>query len=92
MAEMDGYERFRRVNLISLHPNYDQYTRHADVALLRLAFFVFYSERIDVLQLPVWCYKSGEEKQEEGEVKFLPGRWRKGKSEEEWRHRYTERK
>ncbi|XP_050711883.1 trypsin-1-like [Eriocheir sinensis] len=57
MAEIDGFERFRRLSLIMLHPDYDPYTHNADIAILRLSFYVLYSERIDVLKLPAWKFE-----------------------------------
>lgn len=59
LTVIDGWERYRTVNYIALHPDYDYYTHHADVALLRLGFFILYSDRIGVLKLPDW--KSAEE-------------------------------
>lgn len=54
LTQTEGYEKHRWVTHIALHPDFDYYTHHADVALLKLSILVFYNERINVLSLPDW--------------------------------------
>ena len=63
----EGWERRRWVTFIVVHPEYDYYTHHADVALVRLGFYVFYSQRIGILQLPDRTSTKKDVTHEEGE-------------------------
>ncbi|KAK8376905.1 hypothetical protein O3P69_010089 [Scylla paramamosain] len=81
----EGWERTRCVNYIVLHPEYDYYTHHADVALIRLGFYIFYSQRIGTLKLPPWWHTKTNEAQEDstsGDLYTIAGWGRVGESGE----------
>lgn len=79
----EGWERNRGVNYIALHPDYDYYSHHADVALMRLCFYVFYSQRIGTLQLPSWWNAMANEASDGSEEMYTIAGWgRMGESGE----------
>ncbi|XP_045120935.1 anionic trypsin-like isoform X1 [Portunus trituberculatus] len=82
----EGWERTRCVNYIALHPDYDYYSHHADVALVRLSLYILYSQRIGTLELPPWWQKETNDPQDAftsgGQLYTIAGWGRIGESGE----------